>query len=163
MTTLHRNDSKNALCAAFLTHRIINIFIAKKIVRLVEQPIFALADYFRTNGIPEKHLIATMFILAELKDTIRIPPEMFNLKLIDAVKDEINRKLANKVEQLRLDSAMLIYTPLLLIVFAGTTECRIVYRIEGNYPHRRFDHSAGRRCIAHSSALSIHCFPTAKW
>lgn len=38
-----------------------------------------------------------MFLLAELKDTIRIPPEMFNLKLLDAVKDEINRKLANKV------------------------------------------------------------------
>ncbi|KAG4066580.1 hypothetical protein HA402_007216 [Bradysia odoriphaga] len=38
-----------------------------------------------------------MFVLAELKDTIRIPPEMFNLKLVDAVKDEINRKLANKV------------------------------------------------------------------
>lgn len=38
-----------------------------------------------------------MFLLAELKDTIRIPPEMFNLKLIDAVRDEINRKLANKV------------------------------------------------------------------
>lgn len=38
-----------------------------------------------------------MFLLAELKDTIRIPPETFQLKLIDAVKDEINRKLANKV------------------------------------------------------------------
>ncbi|XP_055320137.1 DNA-directed RNA polymerase III subunit RPC8 [Sitodiplosis mosellana] len=38
-----------------------------------------------------------MFLLAELKDTIRIPPETFHLKLIDAVKDEINRKLANKV------------------------------------------------------------------
>lgn len=40
-----------------------------------------------------------MFILAELKDTIRIPPEMFNMKLVDAVKDEINRKLANKVRR----------------------------------------------------------------
>lgn len=38
-----------------------------------------------------------MFLLAELKDTIRIPPEIFHMKLIDAVKDEINRKLANKV------------------------------------------------------------------
>lgn len=38
-----------------------------------------------------------MFFLAELKDTIRIPPETFHLKLLDAVKDEINRKLANKV------------------------------------------------------------------
>lgn len=40
-----------------------------------------------------------MFVLAELKDTIRIPPEMFNLRLVDAVKDEINRKLANKVSK----------------------------------------------------------------
>lgn len=39
-----------------------------------------------------------MFVLAELKDTIRIAPEMFHLKFLDAVKDEINRKLANKVE-----------------------------------------------------------------
>lgn len=41
-----------------------------------------------------------MFVLAELKDTIRIAPEMFHLKLLDAVKDEINRKLANKVKVL---------------------------------------------------------------
>lgn len=40
-----------------------------------------------------------MFLLAELKDTIRIPPDTFHLKLIDAVKDEINRKLANKVTE----------------------------------------------------------------
>lgn len=38
-----------------------------------------------------------MFVLAELKDTIRIPPDQFNLKLPEAIKDEINRKLANKV------------------------------------------------------------------
>lgn len=38
-----------------------------------------------------------MFVLADLKDTIRIPPEQFHLKLPDAIKDEINRKLANKV------------------------------------------------------------------
>lgn len=38
-----------------------------------------------------------MFVVAELKDTIRIAPELFNLKLVDAIKDEINRKLANKV------------------------------------------------------------------
>lgn len=40
-----------------------------------------------------------MFLLAELKDTIRIPPDTFHMKLIDAVKDEINRKLANKVTE----------------------------------------------------------------
>lgn len=38
-----------------------------------------------------------MFLLAELRDTIRIPPEMFHMKLSDAIRDEINRKLANKV------------------------------------------------------------------
>lgn len=41
-----------------------------------------------------------MFILVELKDTIRIAPELFNLKLNEAIKDEINRKLANKVKNL---------------------------------------------------------------
>lgn len=39
-----------------------------------------------------------MFVLVELKDTIRIAPELFNLKLNEAIKDEINRKLANKVK-----------------------------------------------------------------
>ncbi|XP_055903560.1 DNA-directed RNA polymerase III subunit RPC8 [Eupeodes corollae] len=38
-----------------------------------------------------------MFALAELKDTIRIAPDQFHLKLIEAIRDEINRKLANKV------------------------------------------------------------------
>uniref|UniRef100_A0A1B0C9D4 DNA-directed RNA polymerase III subunit RPC8 n=1 Tax=Lutzomyia longipalpis TaxID=7200 RepID=A0A1B0C9D4_LUTLO len=38
-----------------------------------------------------------MFVLSELKDTVRIAPELFNLKLPEAIKDEINRKLANKV------------------------------------------------------------------
>lgn len=41
-----------------------------------------------------------MFVLAELKDTIRIAPEMFHLELLDAVKNEINRKLANKVKHI---------------------------------------------------------------
>ncbi|GAB0086893.1 DNA-directed RNA polymerase III subunit RPC8 [Sergentomyia squamirostris] len=38
-----------------------------------------------------------MFVLSELKDTVRIAPELFELKLPEAIKDEINRKLANKV------------------------------------------------------------------
>uniref|UniRef100_A0A0A1XBB3 DNA-directed RNA polymerase III subunit RPC8 n=1 Tax=Zeugodacus cucurbitae TaxID=28588 RepID=A0A0A1XBB3_ZEUCU len=38
-----------------------------------------------------------MFVLAELKDTIRIAPDQFQLKLVEAIRDEINRKLANKV------------------------------------------------------------------
>lgn len=45
-----------------------------------------------------------MFLLAELKDTIRIPPDTFHMKLIDAVKDEINRKLANKVTKMPFNS-----------------------------------------------------------
>lgn len=42
-----------------------------------------------------------MFVLAELKDTIRIAPEQFHLKLIEAIRDEINRKLANKVNKIK--------------------------------------------------------------
>lgn len=40
-----------------------------------------------------------MFVLAELKDNVRIAPDQFHLKLVDAVRDEIDRKLANKVRQ----------------------------------------------------------------
>lgn len=39
-----------------------------------------------------------MFVLAELKDTVRIPPVEFKQKLNDAITDELNRKLANKVK-----------------------------------------------------------------
>ncbi|XP_043493777.1 DNA-directed RNA polymerase III subunit RPC8 [Polistes fuscatus] len=38
-----------------------------------------------------------MFVLVELKDTVRIPPWKFKRKLNDAITDELNRKLANKV------------------------------------------------------------------
>ncbi|XP_058793899.1 DNA-directed RNA polymerase III subunit RPC8 [Phymastichus coffea] len=38
-----------------------------------------------------------MFVLAEMKDTVRIPPWKFKKKLNDAVADELNRKLSNKV------------------------------------------------------------------
>lgn len=38
-----------------------------------------------------------MFVLVELKDTVRIPPSHFKFKLNDVIADELNRKLANKV------------------------------------------------------------------
>ncbi|XP_013396901.1 DNA-directed RNA polymerase III subunit RPC8-like, partial [Lingula anatina] len=38
-----------------------------------------------------------MFVLAEIKDTVRIPPWQFNVKLTDAVVEALNKKLANKV------------------------------------------------------------------
>ncbi|KAJ8919816.1 hypothetical protein NQ315_006345 [Exocentrus adspersus] len=38
-----------------------------------------------------------MFILSEMKNVTRIPPELFGLKLNDAIAGELNKKLANKV------------------------------------------------------------------
>ncbi|GJQ81364.1 hypothetical protein Trydic_g20574 [Trypoxylus dichotomus] len=38
-----------------------------------------------------------MFILTEMKHVTRIPPELFHLKLNDAIAGELNKKLANKV------------------------------------------------------------------
>lgn len=38
-----------------------------------------------------------MFVLAELKDIVRVLPSNFKFKLNDVVADELNRKLANKV------------------------------------------------------------------
>ncbi|XP_023210092.1 DNA-directed RNA polymerase III subunit RPC8-like [Centruroides sculpturatus] len=38
-----------------------------------------------------------MFVLAEMKDTVRIPPWLFHLEQNIAIEKELNRKLANKV------------------------------------------------------------------
>ncbi|XP_028982119.1 DNA-directed RNA polymerase III subunit RPC8 [Diachasma alloeum] len=38
-----------------------------------------------------------MFVLTELKDVVKIPPWKFKRKFNDAIADELNRKLANKV------------------------------------------------------------------
>ena len=38
-----------------------------------------------------------MFVLAEMSDTIRVPPHTFNKKLDAAIRTELNKKLANKV------------------------------------------------------------------
>nr|CAG4641197.1 EOG090X0DHL [Eulimnadia texana] len=38
-----------------------------------------------------------MFLLAEMKQTVRVLPEKFNVELVKAIGDELNRKLANKV------------------------------------------------------------------
>lgn len=59
-----------------------------------------------------------MFVLAELKDTVRIPPVEFKQKLNDAITDELNRKLANKVKYYNLfkfyDIILLIKSKLLI-------------------------------------------------
>ncbi len=38
-----------------------------------------------------------MFVLAEMTDTVRIEPWLFNVTLNDAITEELNKKLANKV------------------------------------------------------------------
>jgi DNA-directed RNA polymerase III subunit RPC8 len=38
-----------------------------------------------------------MFVLAEMKDTIRLPPTKFGVNLQEAITNELNTKLANKV------------------------------------------------------------------
>lgn len=38
-----------------------------------------------------------MFVLAKLQNVVRIPPWEFDKPLIDAITDELNRKLSNRV------------------------------------------------------------------
>ncbi|KAI1278076.1 DNA-directed RNA polymerase III subunit RPC8 [Halotydeus destructor] len=38
-----------------------------------------------------------MFVLVKLKDTIRTPPDQFNLPLEKAIADELNKRFSNKV------------------------------------------------------------------
>ncbi len=40
-----------------------------------------------------------MFLLAEMTDTVRIEPWLFNVKLNIAIAEELNKKLANKVSK----------------------------------------------------------------
>lgn len=40
-----------------------------------------------------------MFVLAEMKDTVRIKPWLFSLDLQEAIENKLNKKLANKVKQ----------------------------------------------------------------
>lgn len=85
-----------------------------------------------------------MFVLAELKDTIRIAPELFHMKLLDAIRDEINRKLANKVcEQLNLYHYMLPASVMLSKIFGiqilGSVARWIMYCLTGYYKIGRFN------------------------
>ncbi|XP_014670609.1 PREDICTED: DNA-directed RNA polymerase III subunit RPC8-like [Priapulus caudatus] len=38
-----------------------------------------------------------MFVLTDMTDVVKVPPWMFNLKLNEAVEQELNKKFANKV------------------------------------------------------------------
>ncbi|CAG5122308.1 unnamed protein product [Candidula unifasciata] len=38
-----------------------------------------------------------MFVLVQMKDTVRIPPRLFNLDTMDAIREALNKKFANKV------------------------------------------------------------------
>ncbi|EMP41865.1 DNA-directed RNA polymerase III subunit RPC8 [Chelonia mydas] len=42
-------------------------------------------------------LLAAMFVLVEMVDTVRIPPWQFEMKLNDSIAEELNKKLANKL------------------------------------------------------------------
>ncbi len=43
-----------------------------------------------------------MYVLTELRDVIRIPPKLFHLTQEEAIADELNKSLANKVCQLKM-------------------------------------------------------------
>jgi len=38
-----------------------------------------------------------MFVLASIKQTVRVPAEKFHLNLYQAIEEELNQKYANKV------------------------------------------------------------------
>ncbi|RUS88006.1 hypothetical protein EGW08_004284 [Elysia chlorotica] len=38
-----------------------------------------------------------MFVLVKMKDTVRIPPNLFHLDTMDAIRESLNKKFANKV------------------------------------------------------------------
>lgn len=65
-----------------------------------------------------------MFILAEMKNVTRIPPDLFNLKLNDAIAGELNKKLANKVNKY---SVRFCYSLFYEACVVGGFKCRSVH------------------------------------
>lgn len=51
----------------------------------------------RGNVLKEPTLNSIMFVLVEMVDTVRIPPWNFHRQLNEAIAEELNKKLANKV------------------------------------------------------------------
>ena len=42
--------------------------------------------------------IEKMFVLSEMKDTVKIPPRIFHISQYDAIVERLNKKFANKVK-----------------------------------------------------------------
>ena len=61
-----------------------------------------------------------MFVLAEMKDTVKIKPWHFGTDLREAISDKLNNKLANKVCHTMLKKALMLtfhFTHLLNVKF----------------------------------------------
>lgn len=50
-----------------------------------------------------------MFVLSQMKDTVRIPPWLFHLNFNDAVIEALNKKLANKVSHDKGDNSNIVH------------------------------------------------------
>lgn len=102
-----------------------------------------------------------MFVLAELKDTIRIPPWLFKIKLQETVCDEINRKLANKVGICSFWCG--VDFSQLFNILAGPLQCWSVYYAEGPCVSGGLNYITRRRIFTHRSHLPVYCVPTTDW
>lgn len=100
-----------------------------------------------------------MFVLVELKDTVRIPPTGFKYKLNDVIAEELNQKLANKVNNLFIIEMDLLLSIKIIfnIVIKGLQRCRSVHCVIRYYQDRRVIHFPRRRSVPHKSNISIYC------
>uniref|UniRef100_A0A673JDF2 DNA-directed RNA polymerase subunit n=1 Tax=Sinocyclocheilus rhinocerous TaxID=307959 RepID=A0A673JDF2_9TELE len=87
-----------------------------------------------------------MFVLVEMVDTVRIPPWSFHRQLNDAIAEELNKKLANKV----------VYNVGLCICLYDITKLEDSYIFPGDgASHTKGDCSSQRLSVSSTSSFSL--------
>lgn len=68
-----------------------------------------------------------MFVLVEMKDTVRIQPWLFNLDVNEAIINELNKKFANKVSYRFLSAVE--------IKLSNVANLRELFTVNDSYTH----------------------------
>lgn len=103
-----------------------------------------------------------MFVLAEMKDVIRVTPEHFHQSLTDSITVLLNRKLANKVNKnITFLCIISIRKHLIKIsLFVGGPKRRFMHSIIRFNGYWTLVHIPRRRLLTYGSQVQIHSIPT---
>lgn len=134
-----------------------------------------MVDFCARENVLCKLIFYKMFVLAEMKDVIRVTPEHFHQSLTESITTLLNRKLANKVNRnynLKLKTMNKYIHKLGKLMsnccykhyicklpcisannFSGGAKCRFMYSLIRYNTHRSFLHFSWWRFVTHRSKI----------